>query len=87
LAVNLEYALHIPAEIEQQIRQLRASVKKAIRSRLQAIATGAAASATGAQFQPLGPPFRFYAERYRIFYRVEPETRRVVVLEIRTAFA
>ena len=81
------YALYVPPPIERQLRQLRASVRKTIASRLKEIVEALEALPKGKTPQPLGPALRFYVEGYRIFYQVEAKTRQVVVLELRTAFA
>lgn len=84
--MKLEYALFIPLEIDRRIRRLRATVQTTIRIRLEEIITIAEASPVGLP-PPLGPSLRFYAEGYRIFYKVESEARCVFVLELRPAFA
>ncbi len=81
------YELHIPPKIALRMGQLRASVRREIRIRLEEILQVATARPLGALLPPLGPPLRFYAGDFRIFYREEPETRRVVVTELRSAFA
>ena len=82
------YTLHIPEDVERQLRQCRASFRQSIRQRLQEIVESAVPPpARGRRSAALeGPPLRFYvSEGYRVSYQVNPVTRRVLVLELRAA--
>jgi mRNA-degrading endonuclease RelE of RelBE toxin-antitoxin system len=84
-----EYKLQISSELEGRLSRCRASIRGAIRERLQAIAAaatkGPVPSKAAAQKQP---PLRFYVyEGYRVFYQVDAGTRRVVVLDLSPAKA
>ena len=87
------FTLHIPKDIESQLRRCRASIRQSIRNRLQAIVESLAArskakgkangKANGKLPAQHGPPTRFYVfEGYRVSYHVDPLTRRVVVLSL-----
>lgn len=82
------YALHISSEIEGRLARCRASIRTAIRHRLQAI-TAAAGGGKGrrTKVERKQPPLCSYThEGYSVFYQVDPQTRRVVVLDLgRTA--
>jgi hypothetical protein len=81
------FTLQIPSDVERQLRQCRFSLQTSIRKRLQEIVQGAAAIPRKRRQPPApkGPPLRFYVfEGCRVFYRVNPLTRTVVVLELRT---
>jgi mRNA-degrading endonuclease RelE of RelBE toxin-antitoxin system len=89
-AATIEYGLKISAEIERRLSRCRVSIRKAIRDRLQEVAIAAGKTrlrvAKGAEKKQ--PPLRFYVyEGYRVFYQVDPETRRVIVLDLRVAVA
>lgn len=81
-----KYELHVPDEIAKRIRRCRASVRRAIEARLDEIAQAAAERRPSRRREPApasGPPLRFYVfEGYRVFYRLDPRTRRIVVLEL-----
>jgi mRNA-degrading endonuclease RelE of RelBE toxin-antitoxin system len=80
-----QYTLSIPEAVERQLRGCRAAIRASIRKRLDEIAdhAGARPGPDKRAPAPQGPPARFYVfEGYRVFYRVEPATRRVVVLEL-----
>ena len=83
-----KYDLHVPDAIASRLRQCRAPVRRAIETRLQEIALAAAERQSGARRRAAataGPPLRFYIyEGYRVFYRVDPTSRRIVVLDLRT---
>jgi hypothetical protein len=85
-AKAIEYALHIPDEIERQLRRCHSETCKAIRTRLLAIAAAETGKKVGRRLKilPLGPPLRFYSsESYRVSYQIDPHRRKVVVLELR----
>jgi len=78
------YALHMSSEIEGRLARCRASIRTGIRDRLQDI-TAAAVSSDSRSTQAVRkqPPLRSYAhEGYLVSYQVDPETRRVVVLDL-----
>lgn len=79
-----EYALRFSSETERRFLRCRASVRAAIRERLESIAV--AAAKPGQRSKPLArkePPMRFYVyEGYRVVYQVDEQTRRVVVLDL-----
>ena len=83
-----EYGLHMSKEIEGRLGRYRAPIRKAIRARLAEIAVAAAVVKIRRgpkRPEPKEPPLRFYVyEGYRVFYQVDPGTRRVVVLDIGT---
>ena len=82
-----QYRLSIPEAVERQLRSCRASIRASIRKRLDEIADRAGAGPVSRKREPApqGPPARFYVfEGYRVFYRVDPATRSVVVLELRS---
>jgi mRNA-degrading endonuclease RelE of RelBE toxin-antitoxin system len=82
--VAIDYELHIPAEIAGRLGRWRAPVRTAIRDRLREIALAAGSSPKKAKrLAPKEPPLRFYVyEGYRVFYQIDPSTRRVVVLDL-----
>jgi len=78
-----EYKIHIGAGIEGRIGRCRASVRAAVAAGLRNIAVTAGES-HGRARAPLkkSPSMRFYVyEGYRVFYQLDPRTRRVVVLD------
>jgi hypothetical protein len=78
-----EYKVHLGTGIENRIGRCRASVRAAVDANLRNIAATAGDS-HGRSRAPLkkGPSMRFYVyEGYRIFYQLDPRTRRVVVLD------
>jgi mRNA-degrading endonuclease RelE of RelBE toxin-antitoxin system len=80
----IEYGLELSTEIERRLARCRASIRKAIRSRLDEIvvAAGKAKKASGGPARN-EPPLRFYAyDGYRVLYQVDAGTRRVVVLDV-----
>jgi mRNA-degrading endonuclease RelE of RelBE toxin-antitoxin system len=85
--VKSEYGLQIPPSIDRRLRQLRGHVQNTIRIRLKEVTDAASSIPRGALVPPLGPALRFYVEGYRVFYEVDVVGRRVVVLELRRAFA
>lgn len=81
------YSLSFSREVERRLLRCRASIRAAIRKRLEDIVTTAGRSSgrtKRAKIVARGePPLRFYVyEGFRVVYQVEPETRRVVVLDI-----
>jgi hypothetical protein len=82
------YALHMSREIERRLAVCRASIRTAIREQLQDISVAAGSSDSrpakaGLQAGPKQPPLRSYAhDGYVVSYQVDPETRRVVVLDL-----
>ncbi len=78
-----EYKVHLGTGIEGRLGRCRASVRAAVGDSLRNIAITAGQS-HGRAREPSkkGPPMRFYVyEGYRIFYQLDPRTRRVVVLD------
>ena len=79
-----EYALRFSQGTERRLLRCRASLRAAIRERLESIALEAAKPSR--RLKPSGrkePPLRFYVyEGYRVVYQVDEETRRVVVLDL-----
>ena len=89
-AGTLEYGLKISAEIERRLARCRVSIRTAIRERLQEVAIAAGKTRVRAikGAEKKHPPLRFYVyEGYRVFYQVDPGTRRVVVLDLSAAKA
>jgi hypothetical protein len=78
-----EYKIHLGAGIGSRIGRCRASVRAAVGASLQDIAVTAGESHGRARApSKKGPSMRFYVyEGYRIFYQLDPRTRRVVVLD------
>jgi len=78
------YSLRIPTDVERRIRRCRASVRAAIEKNLGDIAQGASTQRRAAKSpDQKEPPLRFYVyEGYRISYQLDPEARRVVVLDL-----
>jgi mRNA-degrading endonuclease RelE of RelBE toxin-antitoxin system len=78
------YALGFSRETERRLLRCRASLRAAIRERLESIALEAAKP--GRRLKQPGrkePPLRFYVyEGYRVVYQVDEQTRRVVVLDL-----
>jgi mRNA-degrading endonuclease RelE of RelBE toxin-antitoxin system len=78
------YALGFSRETERRLLRCRASLRAAIRERLESIALEAAKP--GRRVKQPGrkePPLRFYVyEGYRVVYQVDEQTRRVVVLDL-----
>ena len=79
-----EYALRFSKETERRLLRCRASVRAAIRERLESIALSAAKPGRRSkQPGPNEPPLRFYVyEGYRVVYQVDEATRRVIVLDL-----
>ncbi len=84
-----EYALKFSGETERRFLRCRASMRTAIRERLESIALAAAKpsrrkpSRRSKQPGPNEPPLRFYVyEGFRIVYQVDEATRRVIVLDL-----
>ncbi len=85
-----EYVLRIPKEVEQRLLECTSSMREAIAGRLQEIVQRASevARTVAKPTLPRAPALRFYVfEGYRVFYRIEPRSRRVVVLELRPELA
>ena len=83
-----EYGFDISDEIERRMRRCRAPMRAAIRKRLGEIAASAGKiSGKGPRRAKVSarkePALRFYVyEGYRIAYQLDPESRRVVVLDL-----
>ena len=78
-----EYKIHLGTGVEGRIGRCRASVRAAVAAGLRNIAVTAGES-HGRARAPLqkSPSMRFYVyEGYRVFYQLDPRTRRVVVLD------
>jgi len=86
--VITKYDLHVPEAVARLLRQCRAPVRRALEARLEEIAIAAAERRSGARRKTVaaaGPPLRFYIhEAYRVLYRVDTTTRRIVVLDLRS---
>jgi mRNA-degrading endonuclease RelE of RelBE toxin-antitoxin system len=79
-----KFTLEIPDEIERQLRKCRGVIQKSIQKRLADILESVAASPKKTASSG-GPPLRFYVyEGFRVSYQINPATRRVVVLNIKT---
>ena len=80
------YTLHMKEELERQLERCRSSIRQSITKKLQEIVMLAESRAPSGPEPSRGePPLRFYVfEGYRISYEINPRTRRVVVLELRT---
>jgi len=79
-----KYALRFSRETESRLLRCRASLRTAIRERLDTIAVEAA-KPTRRLSRPgrKEPPLRFYVyEGYRVVYQVDEQTRRIVVLDL-----
>jgi hypothetical protein len=82
------YALHMSRELERRLALCRASIRTAIRDRLQDITVAAGSSEgpppkAGLPAARKQPPLHSYAhDGYLVSYQVDPETRRVVVLDL-----
>jgi len=78
------YSLRIPTDVERRLRRCRASVRAAIQKNLGEIASSAGTQRRIAKSpDQKEPPLRFYVyEGYRIAYQLDPEARRVVVLDL-----
>jgi hypothetical protein len=83
-AATTDYDIRISAELGGRMRRCRAPVRAAIQRQLAEIAASAGNSRRRAKVpEQKQPPLRFYVyEGYRIGYRLEAESRRVVVLDI-----
>lgn len=87
MTATRSYTLHIPQSIERRISRLSKRAQAAIRAALVQAVRSASTSPFGTAAEPLDPPLRLYAVGYRVFYQVERDTHRVVVVEILSAFA
>ena len=85
--MNTQYDLQIPSDIEQRILKLGEPVQEEFRVRLREVLRAAAVGHYRALKQALSPPLRVDADGYGMVYQVEPDSRRVVVLELRKVFA
>lgn len=83
--MTLAYALQVPPRVERRLSALTAAEQKLIRLRLKEVLHAAAACHALERPPLVGPPLRFYAGAYRIFYRVERATLRVVLLKLEVA--
>jgi len=83
-ARSKEYSLAFSRELERRLLRFRASIRAAIRERLDDIVAAAGkARARSKLLAGKEPPLRFYVyEGFRVVYQVDPGTRRVVVLDI-----
>jgi mRNA-degrading endonuclease RelE of RelBE toxin-antitoxin system len=81
-----DYALRIPKAIEDRLLRCTGSMRQAISERLQEIARAAAQRTLrpASVAKKEGPALRFYVfEGYRIFYRLDRDTRSVIVTGLR----
>lgn len=78
------FTLHIPKDVAIQLRRCRASIRESIRKRMQEIAESLATRpAQASSSAPQEPIPRFYVyEGYRVSYRVNPTTRKVVLIAL-----
>jgi mRNA-degrading endonuclease RelE of RelBE toxin-antitoxin system len=78
------YELQVSGDVRRQLQRCRASIRATIQQRLEKLVEDAASPAAGLPPSAAqGPPLRFYVfEGYRVTYRVDALTRRVVVLEL-----
>ena len=86
------YSLALSRDVERRFLRCRASIRAAIRQRLEDIVAAAGTSRTRSRTRTRTrsktltgnePPLRFYVyEGFRVVYQVDPGTRRVVVLDI-----
>jgi mRNA-degrading endonuclease RelE of RelBE toxin-antitoxin system len=83
LPMKADYKIQFGTEIAARIGRCRASVRAAVEEALHSIAVTAGANKSRATASlKKGPSMRFYVyEGYRIFYQLDPRTRRVVVLD------
>ena len=83
-ARSTEYSLEFTREVERRFLRYRASIRTAIRQRLEDIVAAAGkARARAKMLVGKEPPLRFYVyEGFRVVYQVDLQTRRVVVLDI-----
>ena len=84
-ARTAEFSLAFSPEVKRRFLRCRASIREAIRQRLQDIVAAAVKSRTRSTTVARNkePPLRFYVyEGFRIVYQVDPETRRVIVLDL-----
>lgn len=79
-----EYVVRFSGETGRRLLRCRASVRAAIRARLDSIAESAAKPGRRPkQPGPHEPPLRFYVyEGYRVVYQVDEATHRVIVLDL-----
>jgi mRNA-degrading endonuclease RelE of RelBE toxin-antitoxin system len=79
------FTLHIHKSVERQLNRCRASIRKTIGDRLQALVDDLTIRPVASKSAVAeGPPLRFYVwEGYRISYQVNPFTHVVEVLELR----
>ena len=88
------YSLALSRDVERRFLRCRASIRAAIRQRLEDIVAAAGTSRSRTRTRTRSrsrsktltrnePPLRFYVyEGFRVVYQVDPGTRRVVVLDI-----
>lgn len=87
MTATRSYTLHIPPAIERQISRLSQKAQRGIRAALLQAVLSAPTSPFGTAAEPLDPALRLYAIGYRVFYQVERDTHRVVVVQVLRAFA
>jgi hypothetical protein len=86
------YGFQISAEIERRMRRCRAPMRAAIQKHLDEIAASAGNVPVGRAKKPArpakapvrkAPPLRFYVyEGYRVAYQLDPDSRKVIVIEL-----
>lgn len=85
--MKTEYVVHIPPHVQRRILRLRASVRKQIAEGLVEVVQDARGAHLEGLPRQVGPPLRFYVEGQRVFYRVDADVHRVIVIDVRKAFA
>jgi hypothetical protein len=86
------YGLQISEKIERRMRRCRGPMRAAIRRHLDEIAASAGNVPAASAKRPArpatapvrkAPPLRFYVyEGYRVAYQLDPDSRKVVVLDL-----
>jgi mRNA-degrading endonuclease RelE of RelBE toxin-antitoxin system len=76
------YTLQIPDEVERRLRRCRASIRAAIQSRLDGLSRMRRRPPSGPSPRTAPPCVFYVSEGYRISYRVDATSRRVVLLDL-----
>lgn len=80
------FELYVPPTVARRLLRLRRSVRDAVSLRLQEVLKAAEVKGSSAPEEAAIPTPRIYAEDYRVFYQVEPRSRRVVVIDVQRTF-
>lgn len=83
-ALNRAFGVYIPARLERRLRKIASIEQDAIREQLLRLARCATVRPPS---RAVGPPRRFYEGGHRVFYQLDLDARRVVVLDVKAAFA